>query len=51
MRAWIGNVYLAIKTVAQGMYITFWYMLQSFQRRTHTERRSWMNSRTSTARA
>ena len=31
MRAWLSNVILAIKTVAQGMYITLWYLLQTFR--------------------
>src|SRR3984957_14617547 len=38
MRKWFSNVYLAIKTVGQGMYITLWYFLQTYRRRTFTER-------------
>jgi NADH-quinone oxidoreductase subunit I len=38
MRSWFADVILAIKTVAQGMYITLWYFLQTFRRRTYTER-------------
>jgi NADH-quinone oxidoreductase subunit I len=38
MRAWCSNVWLAVKTVAQGMYITLWYFLQTYRRRTFTER-------------
>src|SRR6266566_4709546 len=38
MRSWFANVIQAIKTVAEGMYITLWYFLQTFRRRTYTER-------------
>ena len=38
LRAWCGNVYLAIKTVAQGMYVTLWYFIATYRRRTFTER-------------
>src|SRR6478752_4180746 len=38
LRAWFGNVYLAIKTVAQGLYVTLWYFVQTYRRRTFTER-------------
>jgi NADH-quinone oxidoreductase subunit I len=38
MRAWFSNVILAIRTVAQGMYITLWYLFLTFRRRTFTER-------------
>ena len=37
MRAWFRNIVLAIKTVAQGMYITLWYLLQTYRRKTFTE--------------
>jgi NADH-quinone oxidoreductase subunit I len=37
MRDWLRNLYLAIKTVAQGMYITLWYFFQSYRRRRHFE--------------
>ena len=35
---WCSNVYLAVKTVAQGMYVTLWYFVQTYRRRTFTER-------------
>src|SRR5262249_43859778 len=38
LRDWCNNVYLAIKTVAQGMYVTLWYMVQTYRRQTFTER-------------
>jgi NADH-quinone oxidoreductase subunit I len=38
VRSWFADVILAIKTVAQGMYVTLWYFLQTFRRRTFTER-------------
>jgi NADH-quinone oxidoreductase subunit I len=38
MREWFQNVRLAVKTVAQGMYVTLWYFLQTYRRRTFTER-------------
>jgi NADH-quinone oxidoreductase subunit I len=38
MRAWFANVVLAVRTIGQGMYITLWYFLQTFRRRTFTER-------------
>ena len=38
MREWLQNVILAIKTVGQGMYVTLWYFLQTYRRRTFTER-------------
>jgi len=31
MRAWFSNVYLAIKTVAEGMYVTLWYFFQTYR--------------------
>ncbi|MBY0525880.1 MAG: 4Fe-4S binding protein [Gemmataceae bacterium] len=37
MRDWLQNVQLAIKTVAQGMYITMWYFLQTYRRKTFTQ--------------
>ena len=38
MRIWFRNVLQAVKTVAQGMYITLWYFLQTYRRKTFTER-------------
>ncbi len=38
MRVWFHNVLVAIQTVAQGMYITLWYFLQTYRRKTFTER-------------
>jgi NADH-quinone oxidoreductase subunit I len=38
MREWLQNVILAIKTVGQGMFVTLWYFLQTYRRRTFTER-------------
>lgn len=33
MCEWLNNVYFAIKTVAQGMYVTLWYFFQSYKRK------------------
>src|SRR5437762_2281836 len=38
MRTWLHNVLLAIRTIAQGMYITLWYFVQTYRRKTFTER-------------
>ena len=38
MRVWFKNVVQAVRTVTQGMYITLWYFLQTYRRRTFTER-------------
>src|SRR5919109_1270655 len=38
MGQWFRNVYLAVKTVGQGMYVTLWYFFQTYRRRTFTER-------------
>jgi NADH-quinone oxidoreductase subunit I len=38
MRVWLQNVWLAIKTVSLGMNITLWYFLQTYRRKTFTER-------------
>src|SRR3954451_5781345 len=38
MRTWLNNIVLAVKTVGQGMYITLWYFLQTYRRKTFTER-------------
>ena len=37
MRAWWRNVVVAVKTVAQGMWITLWYFLQTYQRKAFTQ--------------
>src|SRR5262245_35357771 len=31
MRQWFRNLVVAIKTVAQGMWITLWYFLQTYK--------------------
>src|SRR5436309_1474145 len=36
MRSWFRNVVLAITTIAEGMYVTLWYFLQTYKRRTFT---------------
>jgi NADH-quinone oxidoreductase subunit I len=38
MSEWLRNVWLAVKTVGEGMYITLWYFLQTYRRQTFTER-------------
>jgi NADH-quinone oxidoreductase subunit I len=38
MREWFRNLITAIKTVGQGMYITLWYFIQTYRRKTFTER-------------
>src|SRR5262245_65750121 len=35
---WLHDVVTTVKTVAQGMYITLWYLLVTFKRKTFTER-------------
>ena len=37
MREWCRNVYVAIKTVAQGMWITLWYFFQTYKRKAFTQ--------------
>jgi len=37
MRTWFRNVALAASTIAQGMYITLWYVVRSFRRRAFTQ--------------
>ncbi|VTS00234.1 4Fe-4S binding protein [Tuwongella immobilis] len=37
MRGWLRNIRLAIGTIGQGMFITLWYFVQTFRRRTFTE--------------
>ncbi|GIW82382.1 MAG: hypothetical protein KatS3mg105_4189 [Gemmatales bacterium] len=31
MRLWLRNIYVAVKSVAQGMYVTLWYFFQSYR--------------------
>ncbi|HKB40924.1 MAG TPA: NADH-quinone oxidoreductase subunit I [Gemmataceae bacterium] len=38
IKGWFHNVVTTVKTVAQGMYITLWYLLVTFKRKTFTER-------------
>jgi NADH-quinone oxidoreductase subunit I len=33
MREWLRNVVLAVTTVAQGMYVTLWYFLQTYRQK------------------
>ena len=37
MIAWLRNVKVAIHSVAQGMWITFWYFLQTYKRKAFTQ--------------
>jgi NADH-quinone oxidoreductase subunit I len=37
MREWFRNVYVAIRTVAQGMWITLWYFFQTYKRKAFTQ--------------
>ena len=37
MGAWWRNVVVAVKTVAQGMWITLWYFLQTYKRKAFTQ--------------
>ncbi len=37
MGTWLRNVRVAIQTVAQGMYITLWYFLQTYKRKAFTQ--------------
>ena len=37
MGQWLRNIFLAIKTVGEGMYVTLWYFFQTFKRRAFTE--------------
>jgi NADH-quinone oxidoreductase subunit I len=32
MRKWLRDVYIAIKTVGQGMYVTLWYFFQTYRK-------------------
>ncbi len=36
MYAWFRNVIRAISTLASGMYVTLWYFVQTYRRRTFT---------------
>src|SRR5438093_12711787 len=33
MGDWLRNIFLAVKTVGQGMYVTLWYFFQTYKRR------------------
>jgi len=37
MRTWFRNVVVAVKTVAQGMWVTLWYFLQTYKRKAFTQ--------------
>ena len=37
MRVWFRNIRLAIRTIAEGMYVTLWYLVQSFRRKSFTQ--------------
>jgi len=37
MLQWLRNIYFAIKTVGQGMYVTLWYFFQTYRRRAFTQ--------------
>jgi NADH-quinone oxidoreductase subunit I len=37
MLAWLRNIKVGIHTVAQGMWITFWYFLQTYKRKAFTQ--------------
>ncbi len=37
MRDWLRNVYLAVVTIAEGMYVTLWYFAQTFRRKAFTQ--------------
>src|ERR1700730_17373151 len=37
MKAWFRNIIVAIQTVAQGMWITLWYFLQTYKRKAFTQ--------------
>jgi NADH-quinone oxidoreductase subunit I len=37
MREWFRNVYVAVKTVGQGMWITLWYFFQTYKRKAFTQ--------------
>jgi NADH-quinone oxidoreductase subunit I len=37
MKTWFRNVGLAMSTIAKGMYITLWYFVQSYRRKSFTQ--------------
>lgn len=37
MRAWFRNIGLAVRTIAEGMYVTLDYMVQTFRRKAFTQ--------------
>ena len=37
MIAWFRNIRVAVETVAQGMWITLWYFLQTYKRKAFTQ--------------
>src|SRR5437899_12085247 len=37
MGTWFRDVYRAVATVAQGMYVTLWYFFQTYKRRAFTQ--------------
>ena len=37
MGHWLRNVFLAVKTVGEGMYVTLWYFFQTYRRRAFTQ--------------
>jgi NADH-quinone oxidoreductase subunit I len=37
MLQWLRNIYFAIKTVGEGMYVTLWYFFQTYRRRAFTQ--------------
>ena len=37
MNAWLRNLYLSIKTVGEGLYVTLWYFFQTYRRRAFTQ--------------
>jgi NADH-quinone oxidoreductase subunit I len=36
MRTWLRNIGQAVRTIASGMYVTLWYMAQTYRRKTFT---------------
>lgn len=38
LQGWFNNLYRTVQTVGQGMYVTLWYFLETYRRRTFTER-------------
>ena len=37
MRDWFRNIWVAVSTVGQGMYVTLWYFLQTYKRKAFTQ--------------